>query len=57
MQQNREAGQAMEDEIAADFAAADANADGLLDLAEFTAFQSAQIAKFEERGHFMGERA
>ena len=42
--------------MAADFAAADANADGVLDLAEFTAFQTAQIAKFEERGHFMGER-
>ena len=43
-------------EAAADFGAADANGDGLLDLAEYTVFHNQQLATWKARGHFVDER-
>ena len=45
-----------EHETRADFAAADANGDGILDLAEYTVFHRGQIATWKARGHFVDER-
>ena len=51
-----EAMQKMMAEAAADFAAADANGDGLLDLGEYTTFHNQQITTWKGRGHFVDER-
>ena len=42
--------------VQADWTAADANADGLLDLAEFKAYQASQRAHLEANGTYSGER-
>ena len=56
MQESPEAMQKMMTEASADFAAADANGDGVLDLAEYTVFHNGQIATWKARGHFVDER-
>ena len=43
-------------EATADFGAADANGDGLLDLAEYAVFHNQQLATWKARGHFVDER-
>ena len=48
--------QKMMAEATADFGAADANGDGLLDLAEYAVFHNQQLATWKARGHFVDER-
>ena len=48
--------QKMMAEASADFATADANGDGVLDLAEYTVFHNQQIATWRARGHFVDAR-
>ena len=56
MQESPEAMQKMMAEATSDFSAADANGDGLLDLAEYTVFHNQQLATWKARGHFVDER-
>ena len=56
MQESPEAMNKMMAEASADFAEADANGDGVLDLAEYTTFHNKQIATWRERGHFVDAR-
>ena len=43
-------------EVSADFVRADANGDGLLDLAEYTNFHNGQIETWRARGHYVDAR-
>ena len=56
MAESPEAMQKMMAEASADFARADANGDGVLDLAEYTTFHNGQIETWRARGHFVDAR-
>ena len=56
MQESPEAMQKMMAEATADFGTADANGDGVLDLAEYTVFHNGQLATWRARGHFVDDR-
>ena len=56
MQESPDAINKMMDEASADFDRADANGDGVLDLAEYTTFHNGQIETWRSRGHFVDAR-
>ena len=56
MQESPDAMNKMMAEASADFARADANGDGVLDLAEYTTFHNGQIDTWRARGHFVDAR-
>ena len=56
MQESPEAMNKMMAEASADFARADANGDGVLDLGEYTTFHNGQIETWRGRGHFVDAR-
>ena len=56
MQTDPEAMTKMMAEASADFARADANGDGVLDLGEYTTFHNGQIETWRARGHFVDAR-
>ena len=56
MQKSPDAMNKMMAEASADFARADANGDGVLDLAEYTTFHNGQIDTWRARGHFVDAR-
>ena len=56
MQESPDAMNKMMAEASANFARADANGDGVLDLAEYTTFHNGQIDTWRARGHFVDAR-